>query len=143
MKKRLESFTFFVDRDLGPRFFRSLVSDVRFNVEFHDEHFKDPSTDDSIWLRFIADRGWVGVTHDKRIRRDHGTIIRAHGARVIVVVGQHPLAAQAKNFRDTYAKIERFVRNTRPPFVAKLYQPSGRDRAKLKPKGRIESWLDL
>lgn len=63
--------TFFVDQDLGPRFYGRLLSDTRFNVEYHNDHFCDQATDDSEWLALIAENGWIGVTHDKKIRRDH------------------------------------------------------------------------
>ena len=142
MSRPPDAPTFFVDIDLGIHFFTNLSADGRFKVEFHDAHFPKAGTDDAEWLRFIAEKGWIGVTHDKKIRRHHRSIITACGARVIIVVGNRPLADQAANFRATYAPIERFVRDRPGPYVAKLFYPTPKDQLKLKPKGRIELWGD-
>ena len=139
MRRRPEAPTFFVDRDLGVHFFEALSADDRFKVEFLEHHF-DQDTDDAVWLAHIAAMGWIGVTHDKRIKRDHRSIIAYFKASVIVVVGRKPLAEHAANFVATYPRIERFVRDHSGAYVAKLYHPSSAEAAKLKPKGRIELW---
>jgi hypothetical protein len=137
--KRRERPTFFVDIDLGPHFFATLSRDGRFGVEFHDDHFT-MGTDDSEWLSLIAGKGWIGVTHDKKIRRDHRPIIAQFGVRVIVVVGRRPVIEQADNFRATYPRIERFVNDTPAPYIAKLFHPTPAQAKRLKPTGRIEKW---
>ncbi|MDZ7643576.1 MAG: hypothetical protein U5K76_04675 [Woeseiaceae bacterium] len=104
--------------------------DGRFNVEFHDTHFPCRAPDDSERLTLIAERGWVGVTHDRKIRRDHRLIIERSGARVIIVVGTRPLQEQSANFIATYPKIERFVGKHSGPYTAKLYQPTAKDMEK-------------
>jgi hypothetical protein len=142
MSRPLDAPTFFVDRDLGPSFFADISSDGRFLAEFHDTHFPDPTTDDSVWLRLIAETGWIGVTHDKKIRAQHREIIAAHGARVIIVVGHRTIAEHSANFVATYPAIERFVRRRPGPYTAKLYHPTPADLKKLKPRGRIELWGD-
>lgn len=138
-RKLPESFTYFIDVDLGIHFFTALSTDERFRVEFHDQHFPR-GTDDSVWLTHIAERGWIAVTHDRKMRRDHRPIIARARARVIVVVGRRPLAEQAENFLATYSSIERFVRKHSGRYMAKLYCPTEADRKKLKPKGRLEMW---
>lgn len=70
-----DRLTFFVDIDLGIHFYRHLSEDDRFGIEFHDDHFPDRAPDDSEWLTLVAKRGWVGVTHDRKIRRDHRPIM--------------------------------------------------------------------
>jgi hypothetical protein len=140
MSRPRDSPTFFVDRDLGPRFFNSLAADGRFGVEFHDTHFRDPTTDDSVWLRLVAERNWVAVTHDKKIRSQHRQIIAAYRARVIIAVGNRSMAEHAANFIVTYARIERFLRHHAGPYTAKLYHPAAADLKKRSPKGRIELW---
>jgi hypothetical protein len=140
MSRRPDAPTFFVDRDLGPRFFGAVSADSRFLVEFHDTHFSDPSTDDSDWLRLIAEKNWIGVTHDKKIRSNHRAIIAAHRSKVIIVVGNRSMADHATNFIATYPRIERFVRNRPGPYTAKLYHPTPADLMKLRPRGRIELW---
>ena len=86
MSRPPDAPTFFIDRDLGIRFAEHLSADSRFQVETHDTHFPDRAADDAEWLELIAKSGWIGVTHDKKIRRDHRGIIAAFGARVIIVV---------------------------------------------------------
>jgi PIN like domain len=132
--------TFFVDRDLGPRFFNSLAADRRFGVEYHDAHFHDPATDDSVWLQLVAEQGWIAITHDRKIRAHHREIIAAYRARVIIIVGKRTMADHAANFLATYPRIERFVQHRSGPYTAKLYHPTPGDLKKLKPKGRIELW---
>jgi hypothetical protein len=100
-----EAPTFFIDRDLGVHFAASLAADDRFIVESYDAHFPDPKTDDSVWLQFIARKRWIGVTHDKKIRQQHRTIIAGFRARVIIVVGRRPLAEQAAIFIATSPRI--------------------------------------
>jgi hypothetical protein len=139
MSKRRDAATFFVDVDLGINFYTALRVDNRFGVEFHDNHFAE-GTDDADWLTLIAAKGWIGVTHDQKIRRDHRPIIAAFKARVIVVVGRRPLEEHAANFIATYPRIERFMRDAPPPYVAKLYHPTPGDLKRLKPRGRIEYW---
>lgn len=134
--------TFFVDRDLGPNFFNRIAADGRFRVEFHDSYFPDPTTDDSVWLRFVAEKGWIAVTHDKKIRAHHREVIAAHAAKVLIVVGGRTMADHAANFLVTYPRIERFVRTRAGPYTAKVYHPAAADLKKLKPKGRIELWGD-
>ncbi len=58
--------TFFIDRNLGKRFGRTL-RDAGVSVELHDDHF-DERTTDVEWIPAIAARGWVAVTKDDRIR---------------------------------------------------------------------------
>lgn len=140
MKRPPEAPTFFVDIDLGIHFFTDLSADGRFNVEFHDTHFPGTGTDDADWLRLIAERGWIGVTRDKKIRNHHRAIIAGSKASVIIVVGRRPLADQAANFLTTYPRIERFTRGRQGPYLAKLFYPTPKELKKLKPTGRIELW---
>jgi hypothetical protein len=58
--------TFFTDRDLGLRF-PEILREAGLRVERHADHFA-PTCPDEEWLRAIAARGWVAVTHDARIR---------------------------------------------------------------------------
>lgn len=131
--------TFFIDRDLG-RTFAARLADAEIHAEFHDVHFPDPEkVPDEIWLRLIAEKGWVGVSHDARIRyrslaRDE---VFASVARLIVVKGKALPAELADNFVRTFPRIRSFVRHHEAPWIAKLYRnPEGARRP-----GRIEMWL--
>lgn len=144
MRKRPNSAppTFFVDLDLGLFFYEQLSQDGRFNVEFHDQHFPQRAVDDSEWLALTAKKGWIGVTHDKRLQREHRELIRRAAARVLIVVGHRRVREHASNFLVTYPKIERFVRKNSGPYTAKIYHPTPKDLKKLRPTGRVEMWGD-
>jgi hypothetical protein len=140
MSRPREPLTFFVDRDLGPQFFDLLAVDGRFSVEFHDKHFNDPTTDDSQWLPFVAEKDWIAVTHDKKIRAHHRPIIADYRVKVVIAVGSRTVADHAHNFLTTFPRIERFVRDRPGPYTAKLYHPAPAELKRFKPKGRIELW---
>jgi hypothetical protein len=140
MSRPPDAPTFFIDRDLGIRFAEHLAADKRFRIELHDTHFPHRAADDPAWLELIAKSGWIGVTHDKKIRSQHRAIIAAFGARVIIVVGNRPFAEQAANFLATFPRIQRLVRGHKGPYTAKLYYPAPVEMKKLAPKGRIALW---
>lgn len=57
---------FFTDRDLGKRF-PEILSAAGLQVERHADHFA-PDASDEEWLALVGSRGWVAVSHDRRIR---------------------------------------------------------------------------
>ncbi len=57
---------FFTDRDLGLQF-PGILRDAGLAVERHTDHFAH-DCEDNEWLREVAARGWVALTHDARIR---------------------------------------------------------------------------
>jgi len=57
---------YFTDRDLGKRFGEILRSGG-LSVERRADHFA-PDTPDEVWLAEIGKRGWIALTHDRRIR---------------------------------------------------------------------------
>jgi hypothetical protein len=131
--------TFFVDRDLGPTFAKTLA-DAGLAAKFHDDHFPDPEkVSDEVWLRFIAEKGWIGVSHDARIR--YNSLARDEvfesGARLIVVKGKALQKELAENFARTRSRIFSFVRRHPAPWIAKLY----RNTSGAPYSGRIEMWL--
>ena len=56
---------YFTDRDLGKQF-PGILAQSGFAVERHDQHFAYDAADEK-WLRFVGERGWIAVTHDRRI----------------------------------------------------------------------------
>jgi hypothetical protein len=74
---------FFTDRDLGKKFPQTL-RDAGLTVERHADHFAPDCPDDQ-WLEVIGKRGWVTITHDRRIRYK-----------------SHELAAVMRNTRRRY-----------------------------------------
>jgi hypothetical protein len=57
---------FFTDRDLGLRF-PQILKEAGLTVELHRDHFADDCPDEE-WLHAIGERGWISLTHDRRIR---------------------------------------------------------------------------
>ena len=137
MSSRHDRLTFFIDRDLGRTFFEVLGGDTRFESKRHDDLFAQ-NTSDPDWIVPVTDWGWIGVTHDKAISRDHYPDILRAGARILVVVGK--IEGAADNFRDTFPKIARFIELNRAPFVARVYRPNEREAKRLRPKGSIKLW---
>ena len=136
-----ERLDFFVDRDLGRGFYEVLAADPRFNTYRHDDHF-DQDTEDPDWIVPTADCGWIGVTHDKAITRNHWNVIKRADARLLIAVGKD-FQAMAKNFLATYARIERFVRKRKAPFAGRIYLPTPKDLKRGNPKniqGSIREW---
>ena len=77
---------FFTDRDLGSRFPQILAA-AELTVERHRDHFA-PDCADEVWLRSIGQRGWVALTHDRRIRykpNELSAVIR-HGVALLVII---------------------------------------------------------
>lgn len=59
------SFVYFTDRDLGKRF-PEILRSSGLTVERHEDHFT-PDTPDETWLEAAGKRGWIALTHDRRI----------------------------------------------------------------------------
>jgi hypothetical protein len=135
------SFVYFTDRDLGKRFAEILRSGG-LTVEQHANHFA-PDTADEVWLEQVGKRGWIALTHDRRIRykpNERNAVMR-HGVALLVIIGaaSHPDLASA--FVTTLPRIERFLGRHEPPFIAKVYRPSPAEIARCNTaSGRIELW---
>ena len=115
---------FFTDRDLGIRF-PDILAAAGFHVERHKDHFA-PDCSDEEWLETIGTRGWIAVTHDRRIRykpNELAAIVR-HRVALLVVIGKVPFPLLAQSFVTTAPRIFDFLARHRPPFIAKVYRPS-------------------
>jgi hypothetical protein len=135
------SFVYFTDRDLGKRF-PDILKSAGLTVERHADHFAD-DTPDEVWLEAVGKRGWIALTHDRRIRykpNERNAVIR-HGAALLVIVGAAPFPDLAWAFVATLSVIERFLHRHKPPFIAKVYRPSSAETAQRSPvPGRVEMW---
>lgn len=115
---------FFTDRDLG-KMFPTILRDAELRVECHADHFRPDATDEE-WLAETARRGWVAVTHDRRIRykpNELAAVIR-HNAALLVVIGAAPYSDLARSFVATVPKIVAFLETQARPFIAKVYRMS-------------------
>jgi hypothetical protein len=132
---------YFTDRDLGKRFGEILKSGG-LTIERHADHFAH-DTPDELWLAEIGKRGWIALTHDRRIRYkpNERDAVMLHGVALLVIVGNAPFAELAHAFVATIPRIERFLETHQAPFIAKVYRPlSVNSRPDHTVTGRIELW---
>jgi hypothetical protein len=132
---------YFTDRDLGKQF-GEILKAGGLTVERHSDHFA-PDTPDEIWLAEVGRRGWIALTHDRRIRykpNERAAVMR-HGVGLLVIVGAAPFAELARAFLATLPGIEHFLDNHAPPFIAKVYRPSPHHIGQSSvSRGRVELW---
>lgn len=135
---------YFTDRDLGKRF-GEILKVGGLTVERHGDHFA-PDTPDEAWLAEVGRRGWIALTHDRRIRykpNERDAVMR-HGVGLLVIVGAAPFPDLARAFMATLPRIEDFLVRHKPPFIAKVYRPSLAETApRIASPGRIELWYPL
>ncbi len=138
------SFVYFTDRDLGTRFPEILRSNG-LTVERHADHFA-PDAADEVWLEAVGKRGWIALTHDRRIRykpNERDAVMR-HGVALLVIVGAAPFPDLARAFVATLPRIERFLARHKPPFIAKVHRasPAGTTRGSAA-LGHVELWYPV
>jgi hypothetical protein len=118
---------FFTDRDLGKRF-PEILSASGLRVERHADHFAHDCPDET-WLKEIGQRGWIAITHDRRIRykpNELAAVIQHHVA-LLVMIGQVPYPQLAHSFVATQGRILEFLERHNPPLIAKVYRPPAAD----------------
>lgn len=132
---------FFTDRDLGQQF-PAILRAAGLTVERHGDHF-EPETPDEEWLAAAGARGWIALTHDRRIRykpNERDAVMR-HGVALLVMVGAAPYPELARDFVVTLPRIRRFLARNGPPFIAKVYRPAlAHGRRSGNVRGRVERW---
>ena len=135
------TLVFFTDRDLGIGFPEILAS-AGLNVERHKDHFA-PDCPDETWLQSVGQRGWVALTHDRRIRykpNERNAVIR-HGVALLVIVGHAAYPDLAHSFVATLPRIEAFLGRYSPPFIGKVYRPSPAEAVRHPAApGQVELW---
>jgi len=135
------SFVYFTDRDLGKRF-PEILEAAGLTVERHADHFAADAPDET-WLETVGKRGWIALTHDRRIRykpNERDAVMR-HSVALLVIVGAAPFPDLARAFVATLPTIERFLSRHNPPFIAKVYRPSPAETARHSDAtGRVELW---
>lgn len=135
------SRVYFTDRDLGKRF-PEILAAAGLTVERHHDLFP-PGGSDEQWLEHCGRNGRIAITHNERIRYTPNELaaVIQHRVALLVVVGKVPLAALAQNFVDTLPRIEVFLGNHEPPYIAKVYRPiSSALRDGAKAPGTIALW---
>ena len=134
---------FFTDRDLGS-LFPQILSEAGLHVEKHDAHFPENNTPDASWLLEVGGNGWFALSRDKRIRyrqNERDAVMRA-GVGLFIIIGQASHQELADNFVACIHKVQQFLNNNDPPFIAKVYQPPSEQRRRgSRRTGRIEMWF--
>jgi hypothetical protein len=95
-----------------------------FAVERSATHFPDPTTPDEVWLPEVARRGWIALTHDKRILRvklERDAAMNA-GLALFALIGNMRHGDLAKNLVATVPRIIRFREKHEPPFIARVHR---------------------
>jgi hypothetical protein len=135
------SVVYFTDRDLGKQF-PEILRAGGLTVGTHADHFP-PNAHDEAWLEEIGNRGWIALTHDRRIRykpNERDAVMR-HGVALLVIVGAAPFPELARAFVNTLPRVEEFLGRNKPPFIAKVYRPAPAELARRSTAlGREERW---
>jgi hypothetical protein len=134
------SLVFFTDRDLGKQF-PEILKDAGLAVERHRDHFEHDAEDEA-WLEVIGQRGWIALTHDRRIRFKPNELaaVMRHRVALLVIIGKAPYPELAHAFVATFSNVERFVAGRAPPYIAKVYRPSPAEMARGQAAGHVELW---
>lgn len=117
---------FFTDRDLGPTFAEEL-SRGGLLVEPYAKHFTLDNVPDTEWLRFVGQRGWIALTHNKRIRWEPDELdeLMRWQVRAFFIIGKGPHPEFARAVLGSMRRIRSFLRKHPGPFAARIYQQNG------------------
>lgn len=127
-----EEIVFFIDRALGNRVVAQALRSSGEKVEIHADHFKSDEQD-SIWLSEVGRRNWVVLTKDANIRYnslERAAILNSKVRAFVLVGGNSRGEEMAKIFANALKGINRILKKTSGPFIAKVYRD-----------GRVALWL--
>ena len=136
------SRVYFTDRDLGKQFPR-ILADAGIVVERHGDLFQ-PEGRDEQWLEHCGINGRIAISHNSRIRYVPNELeaVKRFKVPLLILVGQATTAELAHNFVQTLQRIEVFLGNHSPPFIAKVYRPTPAEAVKsVTVPGRVEIWF--
>jgi PIN like domain len=133
---------YFTDRDLGKQFPR-ILADAGINVERHGDLFQ-PEGSDEQWLQHCGASGRIAISHNSRIRYVPNELeaVKRFKVALLILVGQATTAELAHNVVRTLPRIEAFLGDRSPPFIAKVYRATPAELAKFAAApGRVELWF--
>ena len=95
-------------------------------VERHDLHFGRQDTPDTVWMPFVASKGWLAISRNRGqqsvpLERD---VAMRSGLALFHLIG--PKANHEElgdNLVRTVPRIIAFRDAHRPPFIARVYRP--------------------
>ena len=126
--------TFFIDRCFGRYVLADALREAGLRCEVHDDHFEQ-DTKDVEWIPVVAEKGWIAVTRDDRIKRnaeEKDALIRSQLAMLVMSKKNNTTLQLAERFITAQPVIERFLKKNPPPFIASVRPPSkGRKRGSV------------
>ena len=93
-------------------------------VEAYHQHFALDNVPDGEWLKFVGGKGWIALSHNKRIRyeRDELDDLMTAGVKAFFMIGKGPHPAFGSAFLRSFRKMVKMVQKHPEPFIAKVYQ---------------------
>jgi hypothetical protein len=139
LKKRSASndsppdLTYFIDRDLGRYQFPDALEAAGLRIERYATHFPDTALDED-WLPVVGRRGWVALSHDRRISRNslQTAVSMRAGVRLFILRGKVPTPTLAQNFLMVESRVRLMVSRNTAPFIAKVYLAKDSTRKELR-----------
>lgn len=139
---RLPEPIFFTDRDLGKKF-PAILREAGLCVEPYDEHFPSGTVPDEEWLRYVGERHWIAISHDRSqiiTPPERDAAMRA-GVKVFYVIGSAPYAELAISFLDAIDQVRKLIARHQDPFLAKVYRSTAAQRARVRVYLTFAQWL--
>lgn len=96
------------------------------------------------WPEHCGTKGRIAVSHNSRIRYVPNELqaVKRFKVPLLILVGQATTAELAHNFVRTLPRIEAFLEDRSPPFIAKVYRATPAELAKsAAAPGRVELWF--
>ena len=95
--------------------------------ERHGQHFA-PGTEDSVWLPFVGEQGWILITKDKRIRfneLEKAAVLEHRVREFYFSSGNYSGAEMAEMLVSALRDMIRVCRRYDPPFIASITKSGG------------------
>ena len=115
---------FFLDRCLGRHLVARGLRKEGLRCEVHDDHLPQNATDEE-WIKFTAEKGWIVITKDKRIRNRTSFLhyLNMYSGRVFVISIQNNKAeTMIECIAKAKERIANFVEKNEAPFIASIYR---------------------
>ncbi len=120
---QLDDFVLFLDENLqNCRPILDALAGNNVRVERHKAHFQ-PGEEDEVWLRQVADWGWIVLTKDKRNRYNdlERVEVRRHRVREFYFsAGNMNGAEMAQAIVAALPEMRRIMKEYEPPVVASI-----------------------
>ena len=119
-----QEIIFFIDRCLGKKHIATVLKNSGIAVEIHDDNFGQ-NAQDVDWLPEIGRRGWVVLTKDAKISKNHleRMAVTNAGIKMFTLASQNlSVKEMADIFLKSITKMQEFVRTHPAPFIAKVYR---------------------